>query len=313
MHKLDVDYLIKNWPSNLMDGHLHYCVGLSGGIDSVALLHLFAQLRTKKNITLSAIHVNHGISPNADLWSKFCFELCSSLNIKLHIANVQVIKIGGEGLENSARKLRYVEYNKVGADVILLAHHADDQIETMLSQIMRGSNLHNSAAMLPVTQRGTFKIWRPLLSVSKEDINSYANEHHLTNIEDESNQDNQYLRNFLRNSIIPQLEGFDSHIATKLLQSINQIQQSVALNDELGELDLQATLSNDNNSIDKSKFIILSKSRQLNLLSYWIKKQSLPLPSTRQLKEIIRQISTTKQNNSSTSIRINKIFNLNFK
>lgn len=293
MSNLNHHEIINNWPSNL-DGHLHYCIGLSGGIDSVVLLHLFHEIAQHKPIKLSAIHVNHGISQNANMWTNFCQELCAKLNITLYSSHVKVQKIGGEGLENSARKLRYQEYTKSTADVIVLAHHQDDQIETMLSQIMRGSNLHNSAGMLATMTRQNKHYWRPLLNYSKEDIYSYALHHNLSNIEDESNQDNHYLRNFLRNQIIPQLVNFDQHIKTKLLQSIHQLQKTNALIDEIAEVDFNQLSNNMNQSINRIKFTNLSILRQENVLVHYIAKCNLPLPSQKKLQEFIRQISTAR-------------------
>ena len=281
--------IIANWPSSL-GGHLHYCVGLSGGIDSVVLLHIFKQISQSIPINLSAIHINHGISLAANRWAEFCQHLCDEWQIPLKNCSVQVQKIGGEGLENSARKLRYQEYAKSNADVIILAHHQDDQIETMLSQIMRGSNLHNSAAMLTTMQRHNQHYWRPILDVSKQDIIAYAKHNKLSNIEDESNQDNRYLRNFLRNSILPQLLEFDNHVKTKLMASVMQLQIASKLNDELALIDLH-NCQNNRMELVKSKFIELSCDRQLNLLTYWITTQSLPLPSNKQLQEFIRQVS----------------------
>lgn len=283
-----VSKIIANWPSSL-DGHLHYCVGLSGGIDSVVLLHIFKQISQSRPINLSAIHINHGISLAANKWAEFCQNLCNEWRIPLKNCSVQVQKIGGEGLENSARKLRYQEYAKSTADVIILAHHQDDQIETMLSQIMRGSNLHNSAAMLTTMKRQNQQYWRPILNISKQDIIAYAKHNNLSNIEDESNQDNHYLRNFLRNSILPQLLEFDNQVKTKLMASVMQLQIASKLNDELALIDLQ-NCQNNHIALIKHKFIALSNERQLNLLTYWIRTQNIPLPSTKQLQEFIRQV-----------------------
>lgn len=293
MSNINHHEIINSWPSNL-DGHLHYCIGLSGGIDSVVLLHLFHQIAQHKPIKLSAIHVNHGISTNANLWTNFCQELCDGLNITLYTSYVKFQKIGGEGLENSARKLRYQEYTKSAADVIVLAHHQDDQVETMLSQIMRGSNIHNSAGMLATMTKQNKHYWRPLLNYSKEDIYSYSLKHNLSNVEDESNQDNHYLRNFLRNQIIPQLVNFDQHIKTKLLQSIHQLQKTNALIDEIAELDFNQLSNNLNQSINRIKFTNLSLLRQENVLVHYIAKHNLPLPSQKKLQEFIRQINTAR-------------------
>lgn len=284
-----VQGLIKHWPSQL-GGHLHLCVGLSGGIDSVVLLHLLSMVRQMKPLILSAIHVNHGLSPFATEWSEFCRELCAALDIPLVVNCVQVVKEGGQGLENSARKFRYRCYANVTADVIVLAHHQDDQIETILSQLMRGSDIHNLSGMQAWSTRGQKYLWRPLLKFSKRQLLVYAHQYNLAHITDESNLDNRYLRNFLRNQIIPQLVGYDGNVITKMTGSIRSLQQSCELNDELAQLDLVACHGPQQLAI--AEFSQLSFLRQTNLLSYYLRQQQLPLPSTRQIGEFIRQINT---------------------
>jgi len=285
-NKLSVESILKQWPSEI-DGHLSYCVGLSGGIDSVVLLHLLNAARKNHSFKLSAIHVNHGLSPHANQWQNFCISLCQQLDIPLQISQLQVVKQAGVGLENSARKLRYTEYQKTCAEVMILAHHRDDQIETIFSQIMRGSDVHNIASMRGLSQRNKQFYWRPLLDHSKRQLMSYATEHELVHIADESNQDNTYLRNFLRNNIIPQLLSYDASLPQKVMQSIASIQASVQLNDELAELDLVRGLKD--GQIEITKFINLSPLRQQSLLAHFIRQHNLALPSTRQLQEFIRQ------------------------
>lgn len=288
-HNLSIDKIIANWPSQL-DGHLHYCIGLSGGIDSVVLLHLFHKIREIKPIILSAIHVNHGISPNAKSWSEFCTKICQELEITFRISEVNVVKVGGEGLENSARKLRYQEYYNYDADVVILAHHQNDQIETMLSQIMRGSDLHNCAGMKEISHRKNKAFWRPLLSIKKSDLIQYTNENNISYINDESNQDIKYLRNFIRNKIMPELNQFDNNVENKLIRSIENIQYHVGLSDEFGKHDYD--LCHETRGINKPKFVQLSPNRQLNLLSYMIRINNLPLPSHNKLVEFCRQVNT---------------------
>lgn len=291
-NRILVESILKQWPSEL-DGHLSYCVGLSGGVDSVVLLHLLNEASKRQQFKLSAIHVNHGISVYADGWMDFCIRLCQQWDIPLQVAQLQVVKQAGVGLENSARKLRYAEYQETGADVMVLAHHQDDQIETVLSQLMRGSDVHNIAAMRIVSKRNMQFYWRPLLSYTKAQLIDYALEHELSHIEDESNHDNNYLRNFLRNSIIPQLLAYDNNLPQKITQSLASIQASVNLNDEIAEYDLLSTMTN--GQIEIAKIISLSSSRQKSLLAHFIRQRNLPLPSSKQLQEFIRQATTAEQ------------------
>lgn len=290
---LSIEKILDSWPPDLSD-RLHYCVGLSGGVDSVVLLHIFAQIRQFKSFKLTAIHVNHGISPNAATWQLFCISLCANLKIPLSIAKLKVARIGGEGLENSARKARYQEYIKTNADVIILAHHQDDQIETFLSQLMRGSNIHNLAAMQAVSKRRQQLMWRPFLAYTKQEITSYAAKNELSHIEDESNHDNTYLRNFLRNKIIPELLNFDQMLIPKLHKTLGTIQEAVQLNDELARLDLKQCMPSAETNISLVELAKLSNLRQINLLNYFIAYHNLPLPSSNQIKEFCRQALTAK-------------------
>lgn len=282
-----VQRLIKHWPSQL-DGHLHLCVGLSGGVDSVVLLHLLNHVRQIKPLTLSAVHVNHGLSPFAATWSEFCQNLCSSWGIPITIRSGQVVKEPAQGLENSARKFRYRVYADIAADVIVLAHHQDDQVETILSQLMRGSAIHNLSAMLEVSSRGQKYFWRPLLKITKRQLLEYAHHYGLSHVSDESNDDPRYLRNFLRNQIIPQLVAYDDNVITKMVRSIGSLQQACALNDELAQLDL--VTCGGPQQILVTEFCCLSSTRQINLLTYYLRQLQLPLPSTRQISEFARQL-----------------------
>ncbi len=194
-----------------------YTVALSGGVDSVVLLHTLNQIRNLQNIKLKAIHINHGISSNALMWQNFCQELCTKLAIPLSIIQGKITKNGGESLENNARNFRYQAFSNESNTIITLAHHQNDQIETMLSQIFRGSDLHNIASMKTISQKQQTIFWRPLLNVTKLQILDYAKQFNLNFVDDESNLDKKYLRNFIRHEIMPSLNSWDNHIETKLL------------------------------------------------------------------------------------------------
>src|SRR5512143_43003 len=132
----------------LLPKHSHILIGLSGGMDSVVLLHLLHSLAPRFDWRLSAIHVHHGISPNADAWADFCVDLCRQYGIPLHVERVDVALLRGEhGVEAAARKLRHAAFARLSCDIVALAHHADDQAETLLLQLLRGAGLKGVAAM----------------------------------------------------------------------------------------------------------------------------------------------------------------------
>lgn len=131
----------------------HLLIGLSGGVDSVVLLHLLHRLAPQRGWQLSALHVHHGISPNADAWAAFCVRLCAALAIPLQVERVNIAPLRAHGLEAAARKLRHAAFADQHCDFVVLAHHLDDQVETLLLQLLRGAGVRGAAAM-PVLGTG---------------------------------------------------------------------------------------------------------------------------------------------------------------
>jgi len=180
---------------------LKVVAGLSGGLDSVVLLHL---LKGEPGIELAAVHVHHGLSRNADAWARFCRQLCRKLNVPLQVRRVTVRK-AGKGLEAAAREARYAVFLKARGDVVALGHHLDDQAETVLMNLLRGAGLRGASGMAAQTPLGSKYIVRPLLAVPREAIAAYARDHKLEWIEDESNSDEALTRNFIRRRVAPLL------------------------------------------------------------------------------------------------------------
>jgi len=176
-------------------------VALSGGVDSVVLLH---RLRNQSGV--SAVHVHHGLSPNADAWAVFCRRLCRRFEVPLVVKKVKVVK-RGEGLEAAARRARYGVFSQLKADCIVLAHHLDDQAETVLMNLLRGAGRRGASGMPSVSRVGGKTLLRPLLDTPREAIEAYARRHRLAWIEDESNADESLTRNFVRRRLGPLLEG----------------------------------------------------------------------------------------------------------
>jgi tRNA(Ile)-lysidine synthase len=175
-------------------------VGLSGGVDSVVLLH---QLKDRG---VSAIHVHHGLSRNADAWASFCRSLCKKLDIPFKVKQVKVRR-AGQGLEAAAREARYEAFRAADADVIALAHNLDDQAETVLMNLLRGAGARGASGMAERTRSGGKVFLRPLLGTTRKEILAYAHRHELEWIEDESNADQALTRNFIRRSVGPLLEA----------------------------------------------------------------------------------------------------------
>lgn len=176
-------------------------VGLSGGVDSIVLLHLLKA----GNLRVTAVHVHHGLSPNADAWARFCRSVCRRLGVPLTVRRVKVVK-SGEGLEAAARQARYAVFRKLPGETLALAHHLDDQAETVLMNLLRGTGARGASGMAPRSRFHGKTLLRPLLDVSRESILDYARAHRLEWMEDESNQDEALTRNFIRRRVSPLLE-----------------------------------------------------------------------------------------------------------
>jgi tRNA(Ile)-lysidine synthase len=178
--------------------------GLSGGIDSVVLLHVLKSLQPRFGYRLAAIHVNHGLSPIAGDWARFCFCFCKSLRVPLRRVGVKVKKTG-KGLEAAAREARRAAFSNTRCDVLALAHQRDDQAETVLLNLLRGAGVEGARGMPAIGTLGKRPLLRPLLDVSRADIAAYARRHQLDWIEDESNLDESLTRNWLRRRVGPLL------------------------------------------------------------------------------------------------------------
>ena len=283
----------------------HLTVALSGGVDSAVLLHLLVPLASQMQLPLSAVHVNHGISPNADKWSEFCRNLCQSRNIPLEIARVKVMREPGISLEAAAREERYRIFRNLQTDYVVLAQHLDDQAETLLLQLLRGAGVKGLSAMpvvrtvrkemdeqvstgpVPALERRP-KLLRPLLDVSRREIEDYAREHALQWITDESNDEVSFDRNFLRHALFPLLETRFPAYRTTFLRASRHMAEASALLDELAEVDsAQCAVPGKLHVEDLRK---LGFPRARNLLRYTLAQHGVILPSTVKLEEILRQL-----------------------
>ena len=177
-------------------------VALSGGVDSVVLLHLLKS----EGFQPGAIHVHHGLSPNADAWADFCRKLCRRWGVPLSVHRVKV-RQKGKGLEAAAREARYRVFGKLSCSVICLAHHLDDQAETVLMNLLRGAGARGASGMAPESGFHGKTLLRPLLDVSRKSILDYARSHRLDWIEDESNADESLTRNYVRRRLGPLIES----------------------------------------------------------------------------------------------------------
>ena len=266
-------------------------LAFSGGLDSCVLLHLLADCKKTLPFQLQAHHVNHGLSPNAASWEIFCAEFCAKLNILLTISKVKVEQNSGLGLEAAARAVRYMALASTEADFICLAHHQADQAETLLLQLARGAGVKGLAGMAAIDL--SRKLLRPLLDVPRASLEVYAGANKLTWINDESNADIKFDRNFMRHEVLPRLEKQYPAIKQTISRSATHLADCSALLDDLAQLDATHCLQN-SRQLALPTLRQLSLSRVNNVLRWWLAQQGFDLPSTAQLQQISQQILHAK-------------------
>ncbi|AXE28602.1 tRNA lysidine(34) synthetase TilS [Chromobacterium phragmitis] len=282
------DSLIKRWPDE-MSGLFAFEVGLSGGLDSVALLSLLCEVRQRRpGFELSAVHVHHGLSANADAWAAHCQALCGALQVPLRIERVRVSAGGGESVEAAARDARYAVYRRSRAQVVALAHHQDDQAETVLLQLLRGGGPRALAAMPALRELapGTL-LWRPLLGFTRERLEAYVRERRLSWVEDESNRDTRFRRNLLRQDVLPLLAKALPHYRSHLARAAMLQADAAAMLDEVARQDLQACRAGD--GLECARLRALSPPRRRQLLLAWLDAMGWPAPEPGALMEFLRQ------------------------
>ncbi len=263
-------------------------VAFSGGLDSRVLLELLAELRPAMDFDLRAMHVHHGLSQYADDWAEFCRGVCLALDVPLQIEHVKVGRDSGTGIESAAREVRYKALLGQQADYIVLAHHQDDQAETLLLQLLRGAGAKGLSAM--AMQDETRRLLRPLLDISRADLQAYAERKKLQWITDESNEDISYDRNYCRHEIFPILEKRFPAAKQTLARSASHLAEAAMLLDMLAEMDAGET----SKQLDLAKLAALPEARARNLLRWWLSVNGQRQPATVRLQEMLRQLLTSK-------------------
>lgn len=278
----------------LLPAHSSILIGLSGGVDSVVLLHMLHTLAERFCWKLSAVHVHHGISPHADAWASFCADLCTTHHIPLQIEKVDITPLRAQGIEAAARQLRHAAFAKQLCDFVALAHHADDQAETLLLQLLRGAGVRGASAMALHSQRaGLPNVLRPLLHFSRQEVLDYAAAHELQWKEDESNADDNYPRNFLRHRVLPLLgEKFPAYRDT-LARSAQHFAEASGLLNELAQLDAAQAIEGETLAV--ATLQALSLPRAKNLLRYFLHGRGAPMPQTVQLDDMLQQLCHARQ------------------
>lgn len=259
------------------------CVALSGGVDSTVLLDVLARLRTERGFSLVAAHVHHGLSPNADAWLEACRAACDALGVPFHAFREQVDRDDRAGVEAAARAVRHAALARVPCDWLAFGHHQDDQAETLMFRLLRGTGVRGAAAMAAV---GPGRL-RPLLGVRRAGIVAYAREHGLAWVEDESNADLRFARNVLRHRVMPLLEQHFPGAVPAFARASGQFREADGLLDELAGIDAAAC---GGRMLDRAALLRLPDARVRNLLRWQLQALGLQAPARVRLVEAVRQL-----------------------
>lgn len=265
-------------------------VGFSGGLDSTVLLHRLKNDPALVACNLQAIHVHHGLQAEADVWARHCQTLCDAWSVRLHITRIRIAD-RTRNIEQQAREARYAAFagTLAQSDTLALAHHADDVAETLLLRLMRGSGTAALANMQATGTRKAYRIWRPLLASPRAELLAYAERHELTWIEDASNADSGFDRNFIRNEILPRLETRFPNVRSRLRHSADLLNADAALLEPL--IGAQFENCRTARGLCLKTLTALPKAMQAHVLRYWLADTGHHLPGATAMREFLRQLA----------------------
>ncbi|MGN6313744.1 MAG: tRNA lysidine(34) synthetase TilS [Rhodanobacteraceae bacterium] len=267
------------------------CVAYSGGADSAALLYALAQLPSARERGLRALHVDHGLHADSARWSAHCKRFCEAMDVPIEVVRVQVEFASGEGLEAAARRARHGAFaqNLRSGEWLALAHHREDQVETVLLKLLRGAGPHGLAGMREQRPLGLGTLWRPLLGVPRVALRDYVATNGLEYIEDPSNADTALSRNYLRAQILPRLHAHWPHAAQSILHAAELCRESAEHLDALTDSAL-ASLARADGTLDAAGWSALPDALRALVLERWLHGQGLSAPTQAQLAELRRQV-----------------------
>ena len=270
-------------------------VAFSGGLDSCVLLHALCALRKELPWRFGAVHVDHGLQPASASWAHHAEKFCEDLNVPCAVERVVITttEIHEQGLEAAARQARYACLARhVGAgEVLLTAHHVDDQAETVLLQLMRGSGTHGLAAMPEIASFSAGRLARPLLGFTRAQLADYAEREKLQWVDDPSNRDPRFSRNYLRHQVFPLLEARWSGATRQIARAAGLSAEAAGLLDSLAEADWHACQGAQDAALSVAALRLLPAPRQRNLVRYWLRRQGFQAPSAMHLEHILAQVA----------------------
>ncbi|SEA09332.1 tRNA(Ile)-lysidine synthase [Thiothrix caldifontis] len=270
-----------------------YLIGFSGGLDSHVLLHACAGLRGQyPHLSFRALHIDHGLQAMSAAWAAHCSEVCTDLEIPLLVETLQLVIPAGSSVEAVARTARYAAFSKhlQAGELVLTAHHQNDQAETLLLHLLRGSGVDGLASMPEIRSFASGALGRPLLACSRAELAVYAKQHRLNVIDDPSNQDSRFDRNFLRNQVMPLLEQRWTAVGKTLARAARlqgEKRQLLAgfLREKLPSL--QGTKPD---TLSVSRLLVLDEAMQKAVLREWLAQRGFRLPEEKKLRQVLRDV-----------------------
>ncbi len=275
-----------------------YWVAFSGGMDSTTLLHGLSQIRAQLPAPLQAVHINHGLQDKALEWEKFCRETCVRLDIPLTSLQLNLRPASGESLEAQARDARYaaIAAHMNAGDMLLTAHHGDDQVETLLLQLLRGAGVSGLASMPLMRHWQAGWLVRPLLEFSHEELQDWAQQEHLQWQDDPSNDHLGIRRNYLRHKVIPLLKNQWPGLIKTTSRSARHCAEAAQLMKEVGMADLVLMYDAGRPwQLLISGLEVLSPQRKKNLLRHWVRQQGLPVPGHQIIERVLTEVVGARQ------------------
>ncbi|WP_386065458.1 tRNA lysidine(34) synthetase TilS [Tahibacter sp. UC22_41] len=286
----DVTETLRRALATLPPGAL--CVGYSGGLDSGVLLHALAALPEARARGLSVIHVDHGLQDYSADWAQHCQQTAAALQLPLRVVRVAVARTGGDGLEAAARAARMAAFGQhlAPGSLLALAHHADDQTETVLLKLLRGAGPEGLRGMRPLRRLGANRLWRPLLALPRAALQRYASAHALQWIDDPSNLDTRHARNFLRNDVLPLLRTRWPRLDTAVGHSARWLAATAEQLDGDAAIALAQIQGVDPATLDAAGWLALSDALRPLTVRRWLRDLGLPPPEHVHIEQLQQQL-----------------------
>jgi tRNA(Ile)-lysidine synthase len=275
------------------------CVAFSGGPDSTALLHALAQLPEARERGLRALHVDHALHAESAAWARHCVDLCEALEVPVTVVRVEVDDSRGEGIEAAARRARHAAFAEHLRDGewLALAHHRDDQVETVLLKLLRGAGPEGLGGMHALRPFARGFLWRPLLETPREMLRKYLSENAISCIEDPANDDPRFARNLLRRDILPRMAAHWPHVDASILHAARLCRAAADYIDGAAQAAL-ATLRRDADTLDGISWLALPGTLRAPVLDTWLHAQGLSAPPDASRAELAKQAANASEDST---------------